>query len=90
MRVIACILALFTSTAASAQSGFFMGGYADGVAQARQLELQRRALELDAYDGGNRYNHLRTEQQLDELNEQLRRNNDLLEQQRWDRLIRGR
>lgn len=56
MRVPAAIaFCLLASTAgANAGSGFFQGGFAEGAAQSEQLALQRRALDLDARDGGSR------------------------------------
>ncbi|HET7156088.1 MAG TPA: hypothetical protein VFI87_12050 [Hyphomicrobiaceae bacterium] len=88
MRAIACVLALLATTpTASAQ---FLGGYADGINQSRQIEMQRRALEIDQQYGTSHYRDLQHQQQMDELNAQLRRQNQLLEQQRMDRLIRGR
>lgn len=74
---------------AEAKNGFFYGGAADGMAQQRQMDLQERALELDARDGGNRYQRLRQEQQNDELIRLMRQNNELRQQYQIERAIRG-
>jgi hypothetical protein len=88
MRIlIAAGLVAATCTGAEAQ---FMGGLADGMANAGRLENERRALDLDARDGGRRFDRLRTQHELDDIRTELRRNRELLEQFQTDRLIRGR
>ena len=90
--LLACALVL-TPAAAAAQSGFFSGGAADGIASSNRLELQRRALELDAIDGGSRFRHLRREQEMDAIERQIQRNNEFLESldraERHRRALRG-
>jgi hypothetical protein len=85
---IACALVIASVTSAAAGGGFFMGGAADGMADAQQLDLQRRALEIDARDGGNRYWQLRELQEREELNRLLRESNDLLRQYQLRQLAR--
>lgn len=88
MRLTLAALALLgLATGAQAQ---FMGGLADGMANAGRLENERRALDLDARDGGRRFDRLRTQHDLDEIRTEMRRNRELLEQFQTDRLIRGR
>ncbi len=87
MRAWIVLLSLMAVSPAPAQ---FLGGFAEGMADAERRELQRRALELDARDGGSRYDRLRQQQELEAIVRELRRQTDLLEQQRRDRLIGGR
>lgn len=51
---------------AVAASGFFYGGFADGM-------NQRRALDLDAEDGGSRYERLMQRKRELEVRESLER-----------------
>lgn len=83
-------LVLAGLTGAEARNGFAAGGAADGAAEANRLDLQRRAIDLDARDGGSRYHRLRQQQEAEETNRLLRENNRLLEQQRMDNLINRR
>lgn len=68
----------------------FWGGAADGVASANRLELQRRALELDARDGGNRLRDLQQQQTLDDIRREQLRTNELIEEQERRRRVLGR
>lgn len=87
------IALLVLAPAAHAQSGFFSGGFSDGAAESRRLDLQERALELDARDGGSRYRHLRQQHDMDAIQRQLRANQEFLEQlsraERERRVLRG-
>lgn len=78
---------LFMTTPAAAQ---FAGGFSDGMARSRELGTQERAVELDARDGGNRYERLRAQQQLDAIERQIRRNTEALEEMESRRRIYGR
>lgn len=68
----------------------FWGGVADGVESANRLELQRRALELDAKDGGRRLQDLQTQQSLEDIRREQRRTNELLEDAERRRRVLGR
>ena len=83
---IACALVIASVTTASAQS---LGSYDEGAARAQELALQERALELDSRDSGDSDERMRRQQELDEVAQLLKRNNELLEQSRRDRLTRG-
>lgn len=84
---------LFVAFLAMPAHAQFLGGAAEGIRSANEYDLQRRALELDALDGGSRYRRLRTEQQLDAIQRQLKENADLLENlertERQRRYLRG-
>lgn len=90
MKILLASAAILVSIAtASAQSGFFLGGAADGAARSRELSIQERAIELDARDGGSRYERLRQQQQLDAIERQIRRNTEAIEELESRRRIRG-
>lgn len=88
MGILAFILFML-ATPAAAQ---FAGGFADGMARSQELTIQERAIELDARDGGNRYDRLRQQQQLDRIERQLRQNQEFIENtaKPRDRLLYGR
>ncbi len=89
MRVAAAIACLILFTAPVAAEGGFFGGMADGIDQGSKRDLERRALDLDAKDGGSRYERLRLRNQIDELKADLRRNTEALERVDRDRRPRG-
>lgn len=68
MRILTALLLL----ASPAYAGGFYGGFAKGMERAR-------ALELDAKDGGNRYQALKRQEELEEIREKLKRQRELLE-----------
>lgn len=65
------------SFSAMAQDGFFLGGVADGIRQAEEMQLQRRALESGNYGF---YNQLRQQQQIQRQQQQLREMEQLIEE----------
>ena len=87
MKILLASAAILASiTTASAQ---FLGGWAEGAARSRELGIQERAVELDARDGGSRYESIRRQQQLDAIERQIRRNTEALEELESRRRIRG-
>lgn len=88
MRFVVVLLCLLPT--AGWASGFFMGGMADGMRDQQELDLQRRALDLDARDGGSRYKRTRDEIQQDRIRRQIEENNRLLREMERNRLLYGR
>lgn len=87
MRFVALILC-FLPTAALSQG--FYGGAADGMREAEERQMQRRALDLDARDGGSRYNRLQNQIQQERIQRQLEENNRLLRDMERNRILYGR
>jgi parvulin-like peptidyl-prolyl isomerase len=75
-------LALSLLASAAHGQGFFLGGAADGAATARQLDLQRRALDLDRIYGTDAYEELRRDQQIRDLKRAIDENNRMLRDER--------
>lgn len=92
MRYAVIVLGSFLAgvSSAGAGSGSFAGGAAQGIQAADAIDLQRRAVELDARDGGNRYHRLRQQQQMDELRQELQKSNRLLEEFKMQQLVNPR
>ena len=74
MPVYVMVLCLLSGSVLA--EGFFLGGAADGMLEARRLELERRALEMDS-DGGSRYDRLKQQHRLDDIQRLLEENNRL-------------
>lgn len=87
MRTAAFGLALTLFATAASAGGFFYGGAADGLATAQDLELQRRALEIDRRYGTDHYYELRRDRQMRDLQRAIEENNRLLRDERARRGI---
>ena len=74
--------ALFVALSSPAlANGFFLGGMADGMREAQEIDLQRRALENDRRTGGSSYERLRMQIEMDRLRRAIEENNRLLKEQ---------
>lgn len=86
MRFAAFGIAFLALASPAHSQGFFLGGAADGAATAQQLELQRRALDVDRRYGTDDYEEMRRQQKMREMQRAIDENNRLL---RDDRARRG-
>jgi hypothetical protein len=82
MRMTVTLLVMGMLSTAAQAGGFALGGAADGMAVARDMELRDRAFELDRRYGTSTYEDLRRDQQIRDLQRAIDDNNRLLRDER--------
>ena len=81
LPIIALSSLLMASSAMARGGGGFFAGAAEGLQSAEELELQRRALEIDRMYGTDHYRELRRDKQMRDLQRAIDENNRLRQQQ---------